>query len=159
MAIKDVENAIRHGRAVMDDHWDSIARSESATRYAIIDPIIWGLGWLTCHPAECGVEYARGQQGNVDYALLNRDGEPVILIEAKRLDVDSAQYEEQLAKYARGMREGFGVLTDGQVWHLYDFSKRGRFSNKRVAIVDIRNDGVRRAARQLNELLNKGKWW
>lgn len=159
MAIKDVENAIRHGRNVMVYHWDSAAQNENATRYAIIDPIIWGLGWLTCDPAECRVEYARGQQGNVDYALLNRDGKPVILVEAKRLDKDSARSEEQLAKYGRGMPRGVGVLTDGQLWHLYDFGKKGRFSNKRVATVDIASDGVRQAARQLNDLLSKRKWW
>lgn len=159
MAIKDIENAIRHGRAVMDDHWDAIARNERATRYAIIDPVIWALGWETWDPAECQVEFQRGRQGKVDYALFNSEGKPVILIEAKRMDVDSARSEEQLAKYGLGMREGVGVLTDGQLWHLYDFGKEGRFSNKHVASVDISNDGVRRAARQLNDLLSKGKWW
>lgn len=159
MVIKDVENAIRHGRDVMAYHWDAIARNESATRYAVIDPIIWGLGWLPCHPAECRVEYARGQHGAVDYALLNRNGKPVILIEAKRLDKDAGTFEDQLAKYGRGMPGGIGVLTDGQLWYLYDFGKKGRFSNKHMVTVDIINDGVRTAAKQLNDLLSKRKWW
>ena len=159
MPIKDVANAIRHGREVMDEYYSLLARNESATRYAIIDPIIWGLGWLTCHPTECRAEYARGLQGNVDYALLNRDGKPVILIEAKRLDTDVSEVEWQLAKYGRGMRKGVGVLTDGQMWHLYDFGVRGKFEDKHIATVDIYSDGIQPSARKLNDLLSKAKWW
>ena len=159
MAIKDVEAAIRHCRAVLDDHYDLVCGHETYTRYTIIDPIIWALGWKTHVPDECQVEHQRGQAGRVDYALFNRDGECVILIEAKRVDRNSANFEEQLAKYARGIGDGVGVLTDGQLWHLYDLSQRGRFSNKYATTVDIYNDSVRQAAGTLNNMLSRRHWW
>ena len=159
MPIKDVAKAIRHGREVMDDHWDLIVQHETYTRYTIIDPVIWALGWETWDPAECQVEFQRGRQGKVDYALFNSEGKPVILIEAKRLDKNSADFERQLAKYALGMKEGIGVLTDGRLWHLYDFGARGKFENKYVATVDIYSDGIQSSARKLNGLLSKAEWW
>ena len=57
------------------------------------------------------------------------------------------------------MKEGIGVLTDGQLWQLYDFGARGKFENKYVATVDIYSDGIQRSARKLNDLLGKRKWW
>ena len=159
MAIKDVEDAIKHGISMIDDYADLVSSHETCTRYIIIDPILWALGWKTYDPAECEVEYQRGNQGRVDYALFNRDDELVILIEAKRLDKNSANFERQLAKYARGMSDGVGVLTDGELWHLYDLSKRGRFESKFVDTVDIYEDNTRNAAQILNRMLSRRAWW
>lgn len=159
MAIKDVEEAIKHGIVVMDAYADLVASHETCTRYAIIDPILRALGWKTHDPAECEVEYQRGNQGRVDYALFNREAQEVILIEAKRLDKNSANFERQLAKYVRGMSAGVGVLTDGELWHLYDLSKRGRFESKFVNSVDIYEDNTRQAAQILNKRLSRRIWW
>lgn len=159
MAIRDVEEAIKHGISMMDNYADLVSSHETCTRYTIIDPILWALGWKTHDPAECEVEYQRGNQGRVDYALFNRDAEIVILIEAKRLDKNSANFERQLAKYVRGMSDGVGVLTDGELWHLYDLSKRGRFESKFVDTVDIYEDNTRNAAQILNRMLSRRAWW
>lgn len=159
MAIKDVEDAIKHGIDMIEYHFDLVSSHETCTRYAIIDPIIRALGWEISDPVECEVEFQRGNQGRVDYALFNRDAQYVILIEAKRLDKDSSTFERQLAKYARGMRAGVGVLTDGELWHLYDLSERGRFENKLVATVDIYEGNTRKAAQILNKMLSRRNWW
>ena len=159
MAIKDVENSIRHGRDMIEDYYDLVSLHETSTRYAIIDPILWAVDWKTWNPNECELEYQRGQQGRVDYALFDRQANVVILVEAKRLDKNSANSERQLSQYARGIRQGMGVLTDGEIWHLYDLSKGGRFESKYVDSVDICEDSVRRAAQTLNMRLGKSKWW
>lgn len=159
MAIKDVEDAIKHGIKMIDLYPHLVSSHETCTRYAIIDPIIRALGWDTSDPAECEVEYPRGNQGRVDYALFNRDAQPVILIEAKRLDKNSANFERQLAKYALGIPAGVGVLTDGVLWHLYDLSERGRFGRKFVGTVDICEDNTRKSAQTLNKMLRRPSWW
>ena len=89
----------------------------------------------------------------------NREYVPVILVEAKRLDKRAIDFERQMAGYARGMRRGACVLTDGQEWHLYDLSIRGRSKDKYVITVDIYNQGTRQAARTLNRTLSKRIWW
>ena len=84
MSLKDVEKAIRHGREVMGRLYFLVSDFELSTRYAIIDPIIWALGWETHNPSHCRVEYTCGG-GRVDYAFFNRKSDPVVLIEAKRM--------------------------------------------------------------------------
>ena len=159
MALKDVEEAVLHGREMIAEYYDLVSRHETSTRYAIIDPILWALGWKTWDPGECEVEYERGQQGRVDYALFNREAKVVILVEAKRLDKDSSAFERQLSKYSRGIQNGVGVLTDGEIWHLYDLSKKGRFGSKYIESVDIVDQAARQAAQKLNSLLSRRKWW
>ena len=158
MALKDVEQAIRHGIKMIEEYHFLISQHETSTRYAIIDPIIWALGWKTHNPIECEVEYERGNQGRIDYALFNREEEPVILIEAKRADRNAANFEAQLSKYSLGRKKGIGVLTDGQIWHFYDLSKKGKFQTKYSGSVDICQPSVKSTAQFLNKL-SKKTWW
>ena len=159
MPIDDVQKAISHCREMLSHYEERIKTSETRTRYAIIDPIIWMLGWQTHYLNQCETSYQRGQQGLVDYALFNREGRPIILIEAKRLGINPAGDESQIAGYALGMRDGVAVLTNGQEWILYDLSKRGPFGSKYVRSVDIRLGSIRQAAQTLNQWLRKSRWW
>ena len=102
MSLKDVEGAIRHGRKIVKTHSDLAKLPEYCTRYAIIDPIVRALGWETYNPEECVVEYPckrrkKRNPSRVDYALLSRKGDPVILIEAKRLDGINSTHVRTLA--------------------------------------------------------------
>ena len=87
MPIQAVVNAIEHARTEIAIFPDTNLWCEPSTRYAVIDPILRGLGWSTHKSLECEVELPVGKSGKkVDYALLDRDSNIVILIEAKRLD-------------------------------------------------------------------------
>ena len=157
MAIKDVEAAILQCRKALDN---SLVHNETNARYSVIDPIIWALGWKTHIPRECLVEHQLGPGDKVDYALFDRNGECVILIEAKRANQNlTNQYERQLARYARRVERGVGVLANGKEWRLYDLSVKGRFEGKRFATVKIHEDNVRSAAQTLYNALSKRKWW
>ena len=163
MALKDVEGAIRHGRKIVKTHSELRDLPEYCTRYAIVDPIIRALGWETYNPDECVVEYPckkrrKRNPSRVDYALLSREGHPVILIEAKRLDNISGTHVRTLAEYAKAVKPEVCVLTDGQRWHIYDVMKKGWFKNKRVDTIDICERGISQMARNLNEWLSKREW-
>jgi len=134
------------------------------TRYTIIDPIIRALGWDTADPHQIRFEYPWPKDGGVDYALFNRNRQPVILIEAKGWYKDSGAHEWQLEGYIEktrnnGERPSVGVLTDGWNWHLYDLKKRGAFENKFTETVDIYDGGIWSSARTLNRELRKQRWW
>ena len=76
-------------------------KHETSTRYMFIDPILRALGWDLSDPDECVVEYrvATGLRGTnegsrrTDYALLDARGNPAVLVEAKRIDVDTEEEE------------------------------------------------------------------
>ena len=61
-----------------DRHAEALRKSERLTRYALIDPLLRGLGWDTGNPDEVRPEYSAGR-GRVDYALMS-SGEPVIMM-------------------------------------------------------------------------------
>ena len=145
----------------MEDAEQIVRERETCTRYAIIDPILWALGWETWNTREVRVEYQgkRNSSARVDYALLGQDGFPVILIEAKTWGKPLDKWVRQIGSYARGMGEGMACITDGWEWVIYDLSQRGRFTSKRVASVDIWADENRRAAITLNKWLRKSLWW
>ena len=135
-----------------------VRRHEICTRYAVIDPILWALGWKTQDPMEVEVEYRRGKQrGRVDYALFDRDAHPVVLIEAKRWGANLNAHTQQIAGYANRMRQGAACITDGWEWDIYDMSKRGSFRSKLVRRVNLFDH--KDAAKVLNRWLRKTRWW
>lgn len=112
-------------RGVMQTHRDYLGKTEAATRYAVIDPVLGLLGWDVHEATSVLAEYRSGSASTtfVDYALL-RDGQPVALIEAKALGVALADnHLEQLSNYCvncqpRSVR--WGILTNGDRWRLID---------------------------------------
>ena len=92
----------------------------------VIDPILRALGWNLSNPAECVVEYEVSRRGNypatrVDYVLKNAAGEPAIVIEAKRIDVESDD-ERALGQMERYLQDiptaTVAVVTNGQYWNI-----------------------------------------
>ena len=99
---------------------------ETSTRYVVIDPILRALGWDLSNPAECVVEFEVARSGNyqatrVDYVLKDATGEPAIVIEAKRIDVESDDERalDQMERYLQDIPTAtMAVVTNGQYWNI-----------------------------------------
>ena len=94
---------------------------ETSTRYLLVDPILRSLGWDLSDPGDCVVEYrvSPKSMSAVDYALLDGRGNPAVLVEAKRIDVDTNEQEnwEQISGYAdEAQTARLVVVTNGQYW-------------------------------------------
>ena len=178
MTIAKLEDAIRRIRGQLKNYSPSADQygymyTEAATRYLLIDPIIWALDWDMTDFDQCAVEWPMpaGQfTRKADYVLFNRTGRPVVVIEAKYQGRELANHESQLNRYTEKLRSGMGVLTDGPVWRLYNLRKRGEFNQKHDMTIDICNRtistvarsgtaSVRELAVRLNGFLDKDKWW
>lgn len=134
---------------------------EYQTRYALIDPILVSLGWNPSDISQVEVEYET-EWGRVDYALLkSSDGPPSIIIEAKALGIslNTASVQRQILSYAEGTKQGYAILTDGEIWLIYDLKKRGRFQNKLIAEIDLTEDSVASSAKTFNQLLRRNLHW
>lgn len=152
--VSQVRNAIHLGFATNELH----------TRYTVIDPIIRALGWDTENPFQVRVEYLSRTGTRIDYALFNRAGQAVILIEAKDLCRDPGRHGRQLADYlgefhARGESPGVGVLTNGRYWNLYDLKSSGAAVNRRNQSIDVCEGDAGDRGRELNQELGKRRWW
>ena len=160
MSIENVEQAIRGVKEVADQYGGWISEHQTANRYAIIDPVLWALGWRTWIPWECKVEIKRGKAGRADYVLLNEEEEPFVVIEAKGLfggsNYNPTNFRRKLASYARGITEGVAVLTNGWTWEIYDLSNHGvTFEGKKAAEVNFSTDSPEKSARVLYKWLRK----
>ena len=155
MAQIDVQQAIESVAETIEGSDDFImSHHETQTRYSLIDPILDSLGWDIHDIEQVEVEY-ENEWGRADYALLGANDNPVIIVEAKRLGSNLDQNLKQLMAYSEGVKKGYAVITDGDIWKIYDLSKRGRFLNKLCVEIRITHDPARKSAAALNKLLRR----
>lgn len=97
--------------------------TEEATKTALIMPFISILGYDVFDPQEfvpefvCDVGTKKGEK--IDYAIMS-DGEPIILIEAKRAGMKlQKQQQGQLYRYFSVNRSRIAILTNGLQYNIY----------------------------------------
>ncbi|HEX9744742.1 MAG TPA: topoisomerase DNA-binding C4 zinc finger domain-containing protein [bacterium] len=106
------------------DNWLPNSYDEPATKSEFIDPILMSLGWDTYGGSNVGREVKTGE-GLADYVLFTEDGEPLIVVEAKKLQTKLMNHTEQLAFYMSGLRTKLGILTNGLDWEVYELKDYG----------------------------------
>ena len=134
---------------------------ETSTRYIIIDPILRSLGWDLSNPKQCVVEY-RTAHGFVDYALLNKSGHPVILIEAKRIDVHTEDEEnwEQIEDYCEAVRTvRVAVVTNGQYWAIEFKDMRNEWMAESDYPLGLHYRNTEANAARLCKFLDRSNYW
>ena len=67
--------------------------------------------------------------------------------------------QRQVLSYSEGRRKGFAVLTDGDIWRIYNLSKRGGFQSKLVVEFSIVEASPTTVAKTLNQLLRRNLHW
>lgn len=104
---------------------------EKETRRLIIDPILTALGWSTVKSFHTIPEYFVNEETGhrIDYAMFTDDGDPTVIIEAKRLREHTLDLKNylQLAKYAGlgNARNLTAVLTNGEFWTIIEVDNHG----------------------------------
>lgn len=126
MWLNDLEELVGKLRHRIHDHRSVLTRSESTTRYALIDPLLTCLGWDLADPSQVLTEYEARYEGNdkrhyADYVLFH-GGRPCLVIEAKSLGTNLADGEkiDQGTKYCNRVGAQHFVLTNGDRWEARD---------------------------------------
>ena len=83
MSAADVEEALREIMETVDQAGHLLAEHSAGIRYAIVDPILWAMGWSTWLPWECQPDHDLGRRGQVDYAFFDGNGNLAVLIEVQ----------------------------------------------------------------------------
>jgi len=121
-----------------------VKKSEALTRYVLIDPILRVLGWdLEC-PDFVRPEFTT-EAGTPDYALLV-EGKPYIMVEVKPLGGNLTAARDKGFNYCWKNRVPYYVITDGEIWELYDMSKMG---GEKIFSIDISRDNLGDISRKL----------
>ena len=118
MPLTQLADTIRTVRSRIRDHHQNLSKNETRTRLALINPILNQLGWDTSDPQSVTPEYEVGNL-KADYALLRTNGAIAAIIEAKKLGENLLIHLDQLRQCCLKTGAPYGVLTDGNHWHIY----------------------------------------
>ena len=70
--------------------------------------------------AELGDDFEHETRGYIDFLLLDKDGRPLVVVEAKRESIDPLFAKEQARNYARNAGARFVVLSNGNIHYFWD---------------------------------------
>lgn len=117
--------------------------TEEATKMSIIVPFFSMLGYDVFNPDEFLPEFTadvgikKGEK--VDYAIL-KDGQPIILIEAKWCGEALEKHDSQLFRYFGTSKAKFAILTNGIIYRFYtDLEEPNKMDEKPFLEIDILN--------------------
>lgn len=124
-------------------------QTEEATKTSLIMPFFQLLGYDVFNPDEFTPEYTadvgikKGEK--VDYAIL-KDGEPIILVEAKWVGAELTKHDSQLFRYFSTTRAKFAILTNGIIYRFYtDLDEQNKMDETpffEINILDIKEAEV-----------------
>ncbi len=135
MPLEDLVSLIERLAQRMAQHGPLLRQSEALTRYALIDPLLRGLGWDTEDPTKVRPEYP-GSGGYADYALMGGD-RPIALVEAKKLGEPLAASVQQALNYCNSQGINFMIVTDGDRWEMYEVFKQAKIEDRKVFSISL----------------------
>ena len=117
----------------IEQHRDVLNGNETATRYALIDPLLTALGWDLSDPKQVQTEYSTGD-GRADYAMFSHGdtNAPRLVIEAKKLDRPTGDGINQSITYCVGRGIPYFVVTNGRDWSAYETHRPVPVTEKRI---------------------------
>lgn len=116
--------------------------TEEATKTSMIMPFFQMLGYDIFNPMEFVPEFT-ADVGNkkgekVDYAILNEDGNPLILVEAKWCGENLDNHTDQLFRYFTSTSAKFGILTNGLEYRFFtDLEETNKMDEKPFLVFDL----------------------
>lgn len=118
-------------------------QTEEATKQSFILPFFQVLGYDVFNPLEFVPEFTADvgikKHEKVDYAIL-KDGEPLILIEAKSCTEKLDKHASQLFRYFGTTKAKFAILTNGIVYNFYtDLEQPNIMDSQPFYILDMEN--------------------
>lgn len=69
---------------------------------------------------DSGANYEKTKNGFMDFLMLDIDGRPLVVLEAKREDIDPLSSKEQARNYARNVGARFIILSNGNIHYFWD---------------------------------------
>ena len=117
----------------IEQYKDVLGKNETATRYALIDPLLTALGWDLQDPGQVQTEYST-DDGRADYAMLagGDSSRPRLVIEAKKLGRPIGDGINQSITYSVGRGIPYFVVTNGREWAAYETHKPVPVTDKRI---------------------------
>lgn len=138
MDIKQLEEFLNKVRS-----WKDSMDSEESIKHSCVIPFLKLLGYDVSNPLIVKPEYTadvgikKGEK--VDYAILDSDGSPLVLIEVKSLEKNLDKHIDQLYRYF-SITGGLGILTNGIEYRFFtDLDYDNRMDKTPFLTADLEN--------------------
>jgi type I restriction enzyme R subunit len=69
---------------------------------------------------DLGDDFENEARGFIDFLLLDQDGRPLVVLEAKKESIDPLSAKEQARNYARNVGARFVILSNGNIHYFWD---------------------------------------
>ena len=164
-----LQETIRNLRKIMKTHASALKKHETATRYALVDPMLRAWGWDVADPAVVTPEYRAPGFGRTttyaDYALFSatygkRSPRKLsVIVEVKKFESpDSvlAEADKAALSQARNARAKYYAFTDGNRWWLCNVSDAEaiigfRLDDTKTSITDLSREALQLGRRYLTK--------
>ena len=164
-----LQETIRNLRKIMKTHASALKKHETATRYALVDPMLRAWGWDVADPAVVTPEYQAPGFGNTttyaDYALFSathgkRSPRKLsVIVEVKKFESpDSvlALADKAALRQAMNARAKYYAFTDGNRWWLCNTSDGElivgfTLDDRKTSIADLSREALQLERRYLTE--------
>ncbi len=70
--------------------------------------------------SDLGEDFENVSKGYIDFLLLDKDGRPLVVVEAKKESIDPLSAKEQARNYARNINARFIILSNGNIHYFWD---------------------------------------
>lgn len=135
--------------------------NEEETKYRIILPLLYYLGWNIYDLRQVYPEYpVKHSTQKVDYLLTDHKANQ-IFIEAKKPNVELDDVKCQLIRYCASKNVDLGVLTNGIQWRFYNLDYHdhnlGAIKNWENDEIDLQQDNPEHILKKLLEIFWNGK--
>jgi type I restriction enzyme, R subunit len=97
----------------------------------LIDQALKDSGWNLLDKQQVRLEVT-GSTGRADYVLMNANGKPLCVLEAKREDLDPYDAKEQARGYAENLRAPFIILSNGREHWFWNYERRDQRDAYRI---------------------------
>ena len=136
MWLDDLNELVGRLKERISQHKDVLSKSETATRYGLIDPLLTALGWDLQDPGQVQTEYKPdGGPKRSDYAMFTGEDEkkPRFVIEAKHLGKQiNDDVIDQALSYCNKVGIPHFVVTNGSHWEMYKTSGDVHIKERRI---------------------------
>lgn len=142
MWLDDLTELVGTLKERIEKHGDVLSKNETATRYALIDPLLTALGWDLQDPGQVRTEYNPDgeRRRRSDYTMFTGGDKrkSQLVIEAKKLGTRiSGEIVKQTIGYCIDEGIPYFVVTNGGDWEIYPTFGEGHIPIKEKRIVDF----------------------
>lgn len=108
---KEAQARIKINKLLEESGWRFLDDASGPANIELEPGVVFG---------DLGDDFNNQPKGYIDFLLLDKDGRPLVVVEAKKESINPLSAKEQARNYARNCSARFIILSNGNIHYLWD---------------------------------------